>query len=100
MIDISQENVITLAEATRRLPRRRKGKRPHVATLYCWVDRGIRGIHLEAIRVGGTLCTSVEALQRFCERLSAPNGQPTAKTSPSRRAAVARADRSLDKAGL
>jgi Protein of unknown function (DUF1580) len=72
MIDIRREAVLSLAEAAQLtlLPRRRRGKRPHMATLYRWAQRGLRGVHLETIRVGGTLCTSVEAIQRFCDRLS------------------------------
>ncbi len=37
--------------------------------LYRWATEGLRGVHLETIQVGGTLCTSIEALQRFFERL-------------------------------
>ena len=70
MIDISTEAVVTLTEATHHLPRRRKGKRCAVSTLYRWADRGVRGVRLETIQVGGTKCTSWEALQRFFNRLS------------------------------
>jgi hypothetical protein len=42
----------------------------------------VRGIRLEVIRVGGTLCTSVEALQRFFERLASPLA-PSGGTSAS-----------------
>ena len=66
MITISSETILSLDEATHRLPKRRGGKRPHIATLYRWAQRGVRGVRLETIQVGGTLCTSVEALQRFC----------------------------------
>jgi hypothetical protein len=72
MIDLNRERVLPLERASklRILPRRRKNKRPHPATLYRWAQRGCRGVRLETIRVGGTLCTSVEAIQRFCNRLS------------------------------
>ena len=72
MIDLQRETIVSLSEATRHLPPRRRGKRPAVATLYRWASRGLRGVRLETIRVGGTLCTSLEALQRYCERLSDP----------------------------
>ena len=32
---------------------------------------GVRGIRLESIMVGGTRCTSVQALQRFFDALTA-----------------------------
>jgi hypothetical protein len=72
MIDIQKEELLTLAMASRQslLPKRRNGKRPHVATLYRWAQRGVRGVRLETIRVGGTLCTTVSAIQRFCDALS------------------------------
>lgn len=71
MLDITQEEVLSLTEATKRVPRRRQGKRPNVATMYRWAQRGCKGVRLETIQVGGTKCTSVEALQRFFDRLSA-----------------------------
>ena len=69
--------------AAARLPCRRAGKRPHVATVYRWAKRGLRGVVLETLQVGGTLCTSHEALQRFFEALTAPARMPavTAVTS-------------------
>ena len=68
MIDLQAETVLSLSEATGHLPRRRAGKRPHVATLYRWASEGVQGVKLDTLRVGGTLCTSLEALQRFCEQ--------------------------------
>lgn len=68
--DCSQEELISLAEAAKMLPRRRMGKRPHVATLYRWSVRGVRGVRLETCQVGSTRCTSRQALTRFIQRLS------------------------------
>jgi len=44
---------------------RPNGKRVHISAVYRWVQRGIKGVRLEAIRIGGTTYTSREALQRF-----------------------------------
>jgi len=71
MIDLSTETVLSLPDACQRLPRRGEGKRPHPNTLYRWATEGVRGVHLETLRVGGTLCTSIEALQRIFEALAA-----------------------------
>lgn len=84
MIDLSNENVVSLTEAAKRLPVRRAGKRPHVATLYRWAGRGLRGVKLETIQVGGTMCTSTEALQRFFDQLSPSTGVPDKHPSRSR----------------
>ena len=70
MIDLTVETLVSFAEAREWLPRRRGGKRPHPNTLYRWASHGVRGHHLETIQVGGTLCTSLEALQRFFNQLS------------------------------
>ena len=90
---LQTENVVTLLRAAKSLPELRRGRRPHVSTLYRWASAGVRGVRLETMRVGGTLCTSLEALQRFCERLSAPN-------EPTSEAANPNIHRELDAAGL
>ena len=100
MVDIATERVVSLTEATRFLPKRRGGRKVHVSTLYRWSQLGCRGVALETLQVGGTLCTSVEALQRFCEALSVGSGQPALRTSRQRRAAIKRAERELDRAGI
>jgi hypothetical protein len=81
MIDSLSETLRTLAQAADELPRRRRGRRTHVSTLYRWATVGCRGIVLETLQVGGTRCTSLEALQRFFENLSASKDSPSARTS-------------------
>jgi hypothetical protein len=71
-IDSTSETLISLADAAKELPRRRRGRKTHVSTLFRWTTAGCRGVVLESIQVGGTRCTSREALQRFFERLSQP----------------------------
>lgn len=101
-IDVFQEHILTFSEATRLLPRRRAGRKPHVSTCYRWATRGLRGICLETIQVGGTTCTSREALQRFFERLQAANHPADFRASRShsgRERAIKRAEELLRKAG-
>lgn len=77
MIKLKAETILSFQEACKRLPRRRAGRRPCPETLYRWANPGLRGIKLETIQVGGTLCTSLEALQRFFDKLSQlKNGTP------------------------
>jgi Protein of unknown function (DUF1580) len=73
LIDTTVESPIPLTQAAAELPRRRRGRKTHVSTLYRWATSGCRGVVLESIQVGGTRCTSREALQRFFERLSGPD---------------------------
>lgn len=64
-IELGNESILTLTEAAKLLPRRRAGRKPHVSTLYRWASNGLKGVVLETVQVGGTTCTSQEALQRF-----------------------------------
>ena len=101
-IDLLSEHVVSLTKATSHLPRRRKGKRPNVSTLFRWAQHGIKGVRLETIQVGGCKCTSLEALQRFCDRLTQgldPEAQPARSSVRPQRAAVA-AERELEREGL
>jgi hypothetical protein len=74
MIDPLSEKVLTLSQAAKSLPKRRAGRRPHVSCLYRWTVSGLRGVVLESIQIGGTRCTSREALARFFDRLSNRSG--------------------------
>ena len=75
MISISEEKLISLAEACSLLPRRPSGRQTHPGTIHRWASSGVRGVKLETIRIGGSLCTSVEALQRFFDRLGVAFGE-------------------------
>ncbi len=69
-IDISREQLITLAEAAKFCPRRRLGRKVSTTTLYRWIQHGCRGTRLEATMTPSGYATSREALQRFFDRLS------------------------------
>lgn len=49
----------------------RGGKRVSQATIHRWRLEGVRGVRLEAIKIGGTFHTSIEALERFVSALTA-----------------------------
>ena len=85
MIDIATEQVISLTEATKRLP-----GRPHLSTIWRWFARGVRGQKLETVIVGGRRYTSVEAIDRFVAATSAAPGTST-PTPPRDRARRQRA---------
>ena len=51
-----------IRDAPRRLPLLRNGKHPHIATLYRWATVGLRGRRLWTCKIGGTLCTTNEAI--------------------------------------
>ena len=71
MIDPLSEQVLSLTKAARSCPERRGGKKPHVSCLSRWTTAGCKGVVLESIQIGGTRCTSRQALARFFHRLTA-----------------------------
>jgi Protein of unknown function (DUF1580) len=100
MINITSETPIPLTQAADELPRRRGGRKTNVSTLFRWTTGGCRGVLLEYIQVGGTRCTSREALQRFFEKLSQPRqaGNSAGQSGSVFRSAVRR-KRDADEAG-
>ena len=99
-IQFTSEELVSLTEATRALPRGRNGKRLHVSTLHRWAGRGLRGVVLETIHVGGRRYTSTEALQRFFDRLGASDRAARRGVSAPEEGRVARAERELDRRGV
>jgi hypothetical protein len=76
------EDIRPMARAAKWLPTRRGDRPPHASCLFRWAKHGLRGVRLETLRVGGTLCTSREALERFFARL-AETDDPHAPASPA-----------------
>jgi hypothetical protein len=102
MIDITTEKLIRLGQVPDYLPNRMSGKKPHIACGYRWVQKGIKGIKLEVLLAGGTMVTSVEALQRFFERCTAAEhrSKMPERTSRQRSRAIEKAERELSEKGL
>lgn len=94
-IDLSQ-NLIPLSKAARSLPRLRGDRPVSPATLWRWAAHGLRGVKLEIVRVGGTTCTSPEALQRFFSALN----EEQAPTPASNAARQQRAADQLEAVGI
>jgi hypothetical protein len=103
-IDVLSEEPFSLAQAAKLpfLPRRRKGRKPNVATLYRWSSVGCRGVVLESVECGGCRCTTAQAIIRFFAKLTAQAaGQPPETRIPKHRErAVLQAEKELDEAGI
>ncbi len=101
MIDLAAETLLTISQAARIRPPARGGRPTHSSTIYRWITRGIRGCKLEAIRLGGTLYTSREAMQRFADRLTGLPAQPgTGPTEADRRRLADATEEELTSLGL
>jgi hypothetical protein len=100
-ICIKSEKLLPLSQVTKQpfIPQRRGSGRLHPSTVWRWALHGLNGVKLEIVRVGGTACTSVEALQRFFERLA--GGAPTVGTvTPTAAPDAAEIERQLDALGV
>jgi hypothetical protein len=102
MFDPTTEPPIPLMEVPRIpwMPRRRGNRKVNISTVFRWAQRGLRGIKLETIQLGGTKCTSEAALQRFFASLTDAAAPQTAPTPRVRRQQLAQTDRELTEAGL
>jgi hypothetical protein len=65
MIETTTEQMRLLTKAAADVP-----GRPHISTLMRWALRGVKGVRLETVVIGGRRFTSLEAIQRFIARLS------------------------------
>ena len=66
MIDPSTETLVSLTDAAKHCP-----GRPNVTTVWRWRNRGVRGVKLETVLSGGRRFTSLEAIRRFQDRVTA-----------------------------
>jgi hypothetical protein len=93
-IPIDSERLVTFNEAAKFLP---VSLRPSHATWWRWWRKGRRGIRLETVVRGGRRLTSIEAVQRFFDKLTtAIPSEPRANSSPQRDRAIDAAERALD----
>ena len=100
MINIMTEQIVTMVQAARLKPAIRQGRPTNISTLYRWASRGLRGVRLEVVRLGGATYTTVEALQRFADRLTRASS-PAGRRVPARDPPAARdTDAEFDQLGF
>lgn len=99
MIDVSTERPITFNQAAKLLP---DGRRPNFSTWWRWSVHGLRGVKLETVLCGGRRCTTVEAVARFFERVTAAGTvEPSpSRTSSQREKEISAADRACIQEGV
>jgi hypothetical protein len=99
------DELIALKDLAALLPRRRGGKKTHVATLFRWTTCGLHGQRLRYVQVGNTRCSTVAWAHEFFGALARAPPTPAAtplagRTPAARRKAIEAADRELDRLGL
>lgn len=97
MVDFLKEQRLSLTELARQ-------EGVSIPTPWRWTKRGVKGVVLETFSIGGRRYTTQEAFRRFVERsTSAANGDCPAspvRTNRQREAAISKAERELEKAGI
>jgi hypothetical protein len=102
MIDPFTDEVFPLSETGRHVPvSLRQGKPVSLHAALRWAKKGLRGVRLEVLRIGGRLFTSRQALTRFFQALTHADGGARPKGAEAPQTAHASAvERELDQAGL
>ncbi len=73
-IDITTERLISLDEAAKLIPGR-DGGTVHKITIGLYCRRGKCGVRLDSVLAGPRRCTSIEAVARFIEAVTAASGR-------------------------
>ena len=94
-IDIETEEMVPITRSPMHIP-----GRPHISTVVRWCTRGVRGLVLESVIVGGRRFTSVEALSRFVAHLSSPGVATSSRVTQQQRAEMEAVERRLDGHGI
>lgn len=78
------------------------GVRPHPSTCHRHRLHGINGVQLETVKCGGRRMTSVEAVLRFFQAVTAATDgvDCPSRTNRQRESAVAQAEAQLDREGI
>lgn len=94
-IDHHSEELVTLTAARKLFP-----TRPHISTIWRWIQRGTRGHRLETCYVGGRRYTSHEAVERFLANLNSVDAPAPAEPSARRQRQIDQAEAELAAAGI
>ena len=95
-IDFEAETIITLGEACRAFPPNGISD----ATMARWIQKGVKGVKLETLLIGGRRVTSKEAICRFIQTQNAEE-QPAAVITPAQRRRQSEAARqALQESGI
>ena len=65
---MEQELYMPLNQARKEVPTQKK---PHPATMWRWSTRGVRGVVLETMMIGGQRCTTRNAIDKFLRDVTA-----------------------------
>ena len=78
-LKLKAQKLLSLSEAAELLP-----NRPHVSTLWRWCRRGVKGVRLQTVIVGGRRYTTAPFLSDFVAQLTDPRADMPRPESPLR----------------
>lgn len=67
MIDTFKQTIISIDDAANHVGKI-SGKKRNRSVIHRWINRGVSGVKLDAIRIGGEIFTSQEAVNDFLNR--------------------------------
>lgn len=78
--------------------------RPNISTVFRWVQKGVKGVRLRALRVGARIFISRDAIGEFLDALNAGTSQlppvPAATREREKQSRIAAAERELTASGF
>lgn len=98
MLDLNQEELLTLKAARSEFP-----NRPSLPTIWRWILKGSKGIRLDSVRIGGRRYTSKQAVARFIQATTMADRlatRPKRKQSDRKDQSLAAAKLILDQFGV
>lgn len=104
LTNMVNERLISVAEATKIVPRMDGKKETTKPVLFRWMHTGLihRGerVRLESIKIGGVYATSAEAVERFLNRISTIGDDTPVRTPTRQRIESSKATQELIAAGM
>lgn len=100
MINTYEDSIISVEAAAKHVSKL-CGKKRNRSVILRWINRGVSGVKLEAIRIGGDLFTSREALNEFLNKAQTARTEKHSKrTSEGIRRAKAETEREAEALGI
>ncbi len=95
MIDVRSEKLLPLSAAAEKFP----GGKRHISSLHRYRLRGVGGVRLDAVKLGGRWFTSEESIDRFVAQLNGVRSDAESGSAvPRDKTGFAEAEKNLDRA--
>lgn len=92
----SMQNAMPISQAAQYIP-----GRPHIATIWRWTSKGVRGCKLKTVRIGGRTMVTLADIEDFLNRLNSSATSDIPQITPCQRQQQSEAARKeLEKMGI